>query len=70
MLPGVYLHHLGDIKRIDSGKRICRNEDDSTIRIYLLLRIAKFYRLQDLEAVSLCAEVKVQELNKPAGSFK
>lgn len=60
MLPGVYLHHLRHIERVDPGKRICRDENNSTVRIYFLLRVTKFYRLQDLGDVSGCADVNVQ----------
>lgn len=52
MFPGVHLHHLRDIERINSGVGVCRDEDDAAVRIYLFLGIAQFYSLENCRGIS------------------
>lgn len=68
LLPSIDLHHLRDIERINSSERIGRDQDDATVGIYLFLRIAEFYSLQDFKAVSRRSQSSKSDL--PAGSFK
>lgn len=59
VFPGIDLHHLWHIQRIDSGERVGCNQDNTTVGIYLLLGIAKFYSLQDFKAVSWEAALNI-----------
>lgn len=40
LLSCIYLNHTGNIKRIHPSEWIRGNQDDSTVCVYLLLRIA------------------------------
>jgi hypothetical protein len=49
---GINLNHAWYIERIDSGKRICGNKDDTTVSVYLLLQVSESNCLQNCEVLS------------------
>jgi len=52
LLPSIDLHHLRHIEGVHPSKRIGRNQDNSTVGIYLFLGVAELYSLQDFKVVS------------------
>lgn len=60
MFARVDLDHLRDIQRVHSSERISCNKNYTTVRIDLLLSIAKFYRLQDFKTVrnGICGNIR------------
>ena len=40
LLSGIDLYHPRDIERVDSGKGICRDQNDATVRVDFFLSIS------------------------------
>ena len=71
LLAGIYLHHAGYIERVDSGKGIRRDQDDTRVSVDFLLQVPQLNGLKHCVLVSMLAQLPVSTaVSVPAGSFR
>lgn len=46
LLAGVDLHHAGDVERVDAGKGVGRDQDDTRVGVDFILQVAQLDGLQ------------------------